>query len=273
MDEKQVQPEVLEVERYKTLHELESLLELPVLVLGFIWLALLVIELVWGLNAFLSGLVYVIWAIFILDFVVRLILAPRKLRYLQSNWLTAVSLFIPALRLFRVIRLVQLTRLLRASEQLRLIRVLGSLNRGMRALRATMERRLFGYVVALYILVTLVSAAAMLAFERGASEGFQNYGEALYWTAMMMTTLGSAHWPVSSEGKVMAFLLAVYAFTMFGYVTATLATYFIGRDVESSEITQSESAVVDALQAEIGALRREIRALSRGERLPEGGEE
>jgi len=34
---------------------------------------------------------------------------------------------------------------------------------------------------------------------------------------------------------VQCFLLALYAFAVFGYVTATLATFFIDRDADSEE--------------------------------------
>jgi voltage-gated potassium channel len=42
-------------------------------------------------------------------------------------------------------------------------------------------------------------------------------------------TLGSEYWPHSAEGRVLCFMLALYAFTIFGYVTATLATFFLDR--------------------------------------------
>jgi voltage-gated potassium channel len=54
-------------------------LETPMLVLAFVWLALLVIELIHGANALFETLGTMIWVIFILDFALELILAPRKL--------------------------------------------------------------------------------------------------------------------------------------------------------------------------------------------------
>lgn len=88
---------------------------------------------------------------------------------------------LPALRLLRIARLARL---------LRLVRVVSSLNRGMRALRSSMQRRGFGYVVGLTLVVTLVGAAGMFAFENEIVQegGFQHYGDALWWTAMIMTT-------------------------------------------------------------------------------------
>ncbi len=40
---------------------------------------------------------------------------------------------------------------------------------------------------------------------------------------MIMTTMGS--WPQTPEGRVLCLLLAVYAFAVFGYVTAMLAAF------------------------------------------------
>ncbi len=56
------------------------------LVLGFVWLVLFVVELIWGLSPLLEVIGWVIWLIFILNFAVEFILAPRKVVYLKSNW-------------------------------------------------------------------------------------------------------------------------------------------------------------------------------------------
>ena len=65
----------------------------------------------------------------------------------------------------------------------------------------------------LTLLVTFVGAAGMFAFEQDAG-GIDTYGEALWWTAMLMTTLGSEHWPQTGEGRVLCFFLALYAFAV-----------------------------------------------------------
>jgi hypothetical protein len=41
---------------------------------------------------------------------------------------------------------------------------------------------------------------------------------------------GSEYWPKTGDGRVLCLALAMYGFAIFGYVTAALATYFIGRD-------------------------------------------
>ena len=250
-------------ERSQALAQLEDWMETPMLVLGFVWLALMLWEYVWGISPLLETTVNVIWIIFILDFVIKFALAPDKTDYLKSNWLTLIALAVPALRVFRIFRVVRVLRAARAARGLRLVRVVTSLNRGMRALGASMGRRGFGYVVALTALVTLAGAAGMYAFENNVEGGLTTYGEALWWTAMIMTTMGSAYWPQTPEGRVLCFLLALYSFAVFGYVTATLATFFVGRDAEDERAEVAGAAQVERLRAEVAALREELRAFAR----------
>ncbi len=260
MNDEYTSKQELNEQRWELLHELEDWLEIPMIVLGFVWLALLTVELIWGLHPLLETLGTAIWILFVLDFLLRFTLAPGKIDYLQSNWLTAIALLMPALRVFRIARVF---RVLRATRGLRLVRIVTSLNRGMRVLSRSMGRRGFGYVVALTFLVTLVGAAGMYAFENlPGDEGLSTYGEALWWTAMIMTTMGSEYWPQTPEGRILAFILAMYAFAMFGYVTASIASFFISQDAESPEAEVAGEAALRALQAEIAALREEVRVLA-----------
>lgn len=252
----------LERERYELLQRLEDWLETPMLVLAFVWLALLIVELLWGESPWFEIIGTTIWIIFLLDFAVELVLAPRRGAYLKRNWLTAFALLIPALRLFRIFRVFRLLRLARAGRSLRLVRVVSSINRSMKALGASLSRRGFGYVSALTVLVTFAGAAGIYAFEHESRGGPQSYGEAVWWTAMIMTTMGSQYWPQTVEGRVLCVFLALYAFGVFGYVTATLATFFVGRDAESDEAELAGAAQITELREEIRGLRADIRALS-----------
>lgn len=255
--------EQLKRERYELLRRLDGWLETPMVVLAFVWLVLLVLELIRGESDLFFYLGTAIWVIFILDFSISLVLAPEKLRYLKSNWLTAISLLIPALRMFRVLRAFRLLRLARTGRGLRLVRVVSSMNRGMKALGASLSRRGFGYVLVLTVLVTFAGAAGMYAFENEAPGGPENYGESLWWAAMLMTTMGPHYWPQTPEGRALCVILALYAFGVFGYVTAALATFFVGRDADSSDAELAGAKQLSALRDEVILLRDEIRALPR----------
>jgi voltage-gated potassium channel len=247
-------------QRWRTLRQLEQWLEGPMLVLSFVWLALLLVELVWGESQLFETLGTAIWAAFLADFLLRFALAPGKLRFLRGDWLTLVALLVPALRLFRFLHVL---RVARAARGIRLVNIVGSVNRGMNALRRSLGRRKFGYVLSLTVLVTLLGAGGMLALEppgaTAAGSGFSGYADALWWTAMLITTIGSQYWPQTPEGRVLCFLLSVYGFAVFGYVTATLATFFIGRDAPAERADAGANREIAALRRDIAALREELR--------------
>lgn len=255
--------QAFEQERSGILQQLEDWLDVPMLLLSFVWLALFVIELVWGLNPLLEVLSLTIWIVFILEFGIKLLLAPRKAIYLRTHWLTALSLLLPALRTLRIVRVVRVLQTTRAVRGLQLLRVLTRTNRSMRSLTANFTRRGFGYVVLLTAIVTLTGAAGMYTFERETADtaGFDSYSTALWWTAMLITTMGSDYFPKTPEGRILCFLLALYAFAVFGYVTATLATFFIGQDADDDAAELAGEKSVNALRDEIAALRTEIQKL------------
>jgi voltage-gated potassium channel len=249
-------------ERESLLEQFHDRLEVPMLVLSFVWLGLFVVEMIWGLSPLLEDAGYAIWGIFMLEFAVGFLIAPRKLPYLRHNWLKAIALVAPALRLFRVIAIARVVRAARVARGLRMLRLVSSLNRGMNALGASLGRRGFMYVVAASVIVLFAGAAGIYGFENGAVKdgGIDTYGTALWWTAMILTTMGSDYWPKTDAGRILCFFLALYSFTVFGYVTATLATYFVGRDAASNQSDIPSQQSIDALRDEIAKLRDDIGA-------------
>jgi voltage-gated potassium channel len=264
----------LQQERQQLLEQISDGLDRPMTVLAFVWLGLVIVELVGYRGALLDTLNYAIWGIFVVHFLFELVLAPRRGAYLQRNWLTAVALVVPALRLVRVARLATVFRAARATRGLRLLKIISTENRGIRALGKTLRRRGIRYVFASYVLVTLLGAAGMYTFENGGEEGgLTSYGEALWWTAMIMTTLGSEYWPKTAEGRLLAWLLSLYAFAVFGYTTAAIASFFVGRDAAARGTTAGAEPTTQsaALRAEVAALREQLAAAERlGTRSPPG---
>lgn len=260
----------LDRERWRLVRQIAEMLDGPMTGLAFVWLVLLILDFTQGLSAWLVILANTIWILFILYFLLEFVIAPKKLRYLRRNWLTAIALVAPALRVFAVFRFFRLFRFARAARPLGLLRVVSSLNRGMHATRRVLQQNAFGYVVALTILVTFTGAAGMYRFERPgalveagypelaqAGRGLTSYGEAVWWTAMLLTTMGSEYWPRTSEGRFLCWMLAIYGFALFGYITATIATFFLG----PSPTRQQAEAASRKTPSELAALRTEILAL------------
>lgn len=257
-----------DLQRRSILQAYKALLAVPMLLLGLVWLVLAIVELLEPSNPLFNVFGAVIWFIFIVDFALRLSWAPQKLHYLRANWLVALSLLLPAVRVFQLAHLVHLLQAVRLASSLNLVPAVASLNHSLRELSIVLGKRGFGYAVALSLLITFAGAAGMYVFEHNASGGLglDSYGSALWFTAMIMTTMGSDYWPSTPEGRILCVLLSLYAITIFGYVTATLASFFVGRDTQSSTAVAGPQDI-ETLHNQLETLTVEIRALT--QRLPE----
>ena len=252
----------LHAERWALLRRLDRGLDRPLTVLSVVWLGLLVLELGTGqLPPPLDALVFAIWAVFIVDFVLGLVIAPDRLVYVRRRWLSAIALVLPALRVLRVLgalrllRVARVARIARSGTLLRsatLLRLVTSANRGFDTAARILGRRGIGYLLAATLVVLFLGAAGMASFESPAAlraagvpatgatgaagavgavgAGLANYGEALWWTAMMLTTIGTGYTPVTVEGRILGFLIAIWAIAVFGYLVATLASHFVGTE-------------------------------------------
>ncbi|HEX5414246.1 MAG TPA: ion transporter [Chloroflexota bacterium] len=222
----------------------------PLDILAIIWAILLVVDLVgrlppsvttWTLLA--EG---VIWLIFAIDFVVELLIAPDRVRFIRTHPLLLLSLVIPFARIFAVASFLFLLR------PTLLIRTLMVINRASRSARELLREYQLGYVAALVLLVEFVGAAAILFFERDEpGTGFTSYGNALWWTANMLTTVNAGPEPVTTEGRILALLLRVFAVILVAYVTGSVTSYLVTRKNNRRPILRS----VDELDAELDRFR------------------
>ena len=252
-----------DAERLELLGHLQHLLEPVMVALGFAFIVLLIVDFatlapehqVW-LDRGLTG----IWAVFVVEFLLRLVIAPSKPSFLRANWLSAASLVLPFLRPIRALRAV------RAVRSLRLARLLGGANRGMRVLQRVAGGRQFAYVGALTILVTVLGAVGVLFFDRNAEGAtIRTFGDAFWWSTTMITTINNEKYAVTAEARVIAVLQRVFAVSVFGFVTASIASYLVGRQAEVQTHADGDDMVrredLAALREEQAALRRELVAL------------
>ncbi len=252
-DDRETQRSAARTERIELLEHVQAILEPAMAVLGLCFLALLFLDYTaTGLStrnqARVDTALQVIWVIFLLEFAFRFVIAPAKGQFLRQNWLSVLSLALPFLRPFRVFRAA------RALRSLSLVRLLGGINRGIRVLRKVTRGRQFAYVGGLTVLVTLAGAVGVLYFDRGIEDApIQSFGDAIWWSAAMVTTINNEKYVVSTEARVIAILMRVFAVSVFGFITASIASYLIGT-ADTTE-PQADDAT---LQAEIEALRREL---------------
>ena len=268
MPDEKLDGEAATSERWELLRWLDRMLAGPLVLLSFVWLVILVLELVVGTDPRLEVLFYVIWAAFILEAVIELTIAPDRAAYLRGNWLKIAALFVPALRALRALTALRFLRAAAAVRSASLLRLVTSLNRGIGALSHTLDRTRFVYVVLLTVLVIAVGSAGLFFFEAAtAGATITDYGEALWWTAITMTTIGAESSPITPEGRVVAWLVSVYALGVFGYVTATIASHFLGLAAAPAGVRAADAPMRDeiaALRTEIGRLSGQLEALAPG---------
>ena len=248
--------------RWQFVSNATHMLEMPMIMLAFVWMALVIYSLVNGSNQFIKHSITVIWYLFAAEFVMRGLVAPNKWDFLKHNWLAAISLFLPALRtlqIFAVVSSLPMLGALAAGNSIVFL-LLGSVNRGMQALRKVVKRRGTVYVAALTVIILCAGAAGMLAAEKHvhAPNGIHSYPQALYWTAMMITTIGSDYWPATPQGKTLCVALSLYAVSILGYIAGSLASFFVGNDAHDPEGDVASEKELRALRKQLASLQEQL---------------
>lgn len=186
-----------------------------------------------------------IWAVFAVDVAVQLALTADRKRFLARNWLLALSVVLPA------VRVVHVARVLLTLHELSLAHVLGAANNATRTLSRMLRGHQFGRALALTGVVTVVGAAGLVAFEGGGARG---YGNALWWSAAFVATVGSDFQPRTIEGRILALLLVAWGLGVVGYVTAGIASYLVGQTTPA-DTTETDGSELRQLRAEVAELK------------------
>lgn len=187
-----------------------------------------------------GAVVLVTWALFGVDYVVRLALSEQRLAFVRSNVFDLAVLVLPMLRPLRLLRLVTL---------------LSVLNRnGSRGLRGQVVL----YVTGGTGLLVLCGALAITEAERGRPGAtIDGAGDGLWWAVTTITTVGYGdRYPVTTTGRFVAAALMIGGIALLGVVTATLASWLVERVAEAGESERAAThAQVEALTLEVRALR------------------
>jgi hypothetical protein len=105
--------------------------------------------------------------------------------------------------------------------------------RGESVAHRLLRSRLMFLVVAT-LLIDALATVAMYALEHDArGSGFHSMGGALFWVSAQLTTVSSQMPnPVTTAGRVLDILLAVWAISVVATLAASLAAFFRARHVE-----------------------------------------
>jgi voltage-gated potassium channel len=187
--------------------------------------------------------VFVVWLVFLVDYVVRLALAERRAAFVRHHLLDLASVGLPLLRPLQLLRLVRALTILE------------------RKLGESLQSRIAIYVATVTTLILAIASLAVLDTERGAPGAtITNFGDAVWWSFTTITTVGYGdEYPVTTTGRAIAVALMISGIALLGVVTASLASALINRfselDEESQQATRRD---VRTLAEEVRQLRAEL---------------
>lgn len=190
------------------------------LALASVFLAIL--DLLRGLRPAELWIDRTIYAIFVIDYVVRFLITNDKRSFFKDNIIDLIAI-IPLNSAFRGLRLLKMNKLLKLTK---LVRV-GALS----ARSASKTRRFFNtngfkYVICLSAAAILGSSCAMMYFEE------MSFQDAVWWSFVTTTTVGYGDLsPGTLPGRVIASLLMLIGIGLIGSLTSTITSYFLNETV------------------------------------------
>lgn len=208
--------------------EAEQKLAGPMMALTWLFIALLIIPVIWDLSTRQAGILtilgLVVWAAFVAEYLMLLWTAPDRWHMVKTHKLDLVVIVLPFLRPLRALRLVRLAA-------------------GLPLVWGALKRLSGGKGIRLYLsitaLVVFLGGAMAANFEQG-QQGAQidGFGDGVWWAFVTATTVGYGdEYPVSPSGRVLGGLLMIIGVGLFSIVTANIAAMFV-EDDEDERLTE-----------------------------------
>ncbi len=154
-----------------------------------------------------------IWAVFVFDYVVRLLLSTDKRAFVRANIIELLAIL--PVDQFRTLRLLRVFRLFRA---------VSVLTRVMHDLRGIRDTNGLGWVLGIAAGAVSASAATVWVVE----PSIESLGDAFWWAFVTATTVGYGDVSVNTTAaRLVAVVLMLVGIGTIGMLTASIATYFL----------------------------------------------
>ena len=189
-------------------------------------------------SPFLTALDYTTAAVFILDYVLRLLTADYKLKRGAVSF--AIYPFTPlaiidllcilptftalagGIRLLKIVRLLRAFRVMRAAKMLRYSKSLVIVVDVIREQRAALAA-----VGSLALAYVLISALVVFNVE---PDSFDTFFDAVYWATVSLTTVGYGDiYPVSTAGRVITMLSSVFGIAVVALPAGIITAGYMDR--------------------------------------------
>jgi voltage-gated potassium channel len=120
--------------------------------------------------------------------------------------------------------------------------------------RTVLRERTIGFIGSASLLAVGATAFLVYVAERGGEGPIQTFGDALWWAAATITTVGYGDvYPKTAAGRGAAVLLMLIGISLFGLLTARVAAFFVQADEDASRANYAEILRrLDQIEARVG---------------------
>ncbi|WP_078059392.1 ion transporter [Tropicimonas marinistellae] len=206
----------------------------------------------WAYTA-LFGFESMVVAVFVIEYLARVVCAPRPFRYIFSFWgivdllsclpaLLIVQQQWAAIRSLRLLRLVRLLKLLHANRALMRLELALAESRG--------ELLVFAFLAGI---ILYIAGVGIFIFEHDVQpEAFSSIPKSLWWAVVSFTTVGYGDmYPVTAEGRLFTTFILFIGLGVIAVPTAIITTSLINTDLKET--------IEKEVEEEIGEIEREVR--------------
>lgn len=181
-----------------------------------------------------TALSWAVWAVFAFDFAFRLMLTRGRIAFVRREWpnlLLALLLPIASLPVLGPLRLRR-----------PLARVGASLTEIRHEASELLSRQPALFVAGFAATTWAVSAGAIFFAEAGTNEAFRAPGDAFWWSAVTMATVGYGDLsPATAAGRIVAVLTMIGGIGSFSMLTGTFSSFLVERHKQAASTALSAS--------------------------------
>lgn len=198
------------------------------LAIATILIVQLTLKLGYNSEIILTNIAYTIWAIFVIDFVIRFFISTDKKIFIKNNIIDLISI-IPFHTFFILLSNLEVFHLgnkyIILLKLVMVLRIVAIVKRSNSNFYRFMRTNNFSYTLFIALIIIFLSSIAMSYFEKW------NIGDSLWWSIVTVTTVGYGYiCPKTFSCRIVASILMIFGIGFIGSLTSTLSTYFIKKE-------------------------------------------
>lgn len=227
---------IIVLQNYNTIEKMQhmehnfmrkTIYEISICILAIISVVFAAIDMSHGLSYWLAVIDNIIYTVFVVDYIVRLILAKNKRTFFKDNVLDLIAIIPinPTLRIFRAFKILRLVKLTKFAK---LTRILTSTGRLLTHCKRFLNTNGFKYILMTAAALILIGGTLISYFED------MTFQDGIWWAFVTTTTVGYGDIsPGTGAGRAVACILMIVGIGLIGSLTSTITSFFMHANKET----------------------------------------